>query len=78
MNTRRKVALLAAGLMTVSVLSAPAAVARPNCTDTNGKIRCETNGSVSIKAVPQTRAQQPGQQMLGGIGGPRRGGVWGW
>ncbi|RWA20611.1 hypothetical protein MBRU_02830 [Mycolicibacterium brumae DSM 44177] len=63
--------------MSVSLISAPGAMARPNCRESGGKTRCETNGSTSIKAVPQTRAQQPGQG-LGGIGGVRRDTLFGW
>jgi len=60
----------------ISLISAPTAAARPTCHEAGGATRCETNGSVSIKAVPQTRAH--GSTMPGGIGGMRRGMLWGW
>ena len=69
-------AFAAAVLVGASLVSAPVAAARPTCHDTNGMVRCETNGSTSLKAVPQTRAGAP--QMIGGIGGMRRGVMWGW
>ena len=70
------VAVAIAGLLAVTPVGAPVAAARPDCTDVGSQIRCETNGSVSIKAVPQTRAH--GSTMPGGIGGMRRGMLWGW
>lgn len=76
MNLRGKSALFAAGLVVISLISAPTAAARPTCHEAGGATRCETNGSVSIKAVPQTRAH--GSTMPGGIGGMRRGMLWGW
>lgn len=76
MKLRGKGALLAVGLMALTVLVAPSADARPTCNEAGGVTRCETNGSVSIKAVPQTRAPNAG--MIGGIGGMRRGMIWGW
>lgn len=78
MKLRGKGALLMAGLMVTTLMSAPSAVARPTCTEAGGGTRCETNGSVSIKAVPQTRAPNAGMGMIGGIGGMRRGMIWGW
>ncbi|ANW65060.1 hypothetical protein BCA37_16975 [Mycobacterium sp. djl-10] len=41
------------------VASAPVAQARQTCRETSSHVRCETNGSVSIKAVPTTRATPP-------------------
>lgn len=52
----RSVAMLATGVMVASILSAPVAVARPTCQDGGSTKRCETRGSTSIKAVPQTSA----------------------
>ncbi|UWW07707.1 hypothetical protein [Mycolicibacterium brumae] len=71
-------ALAATGLIVVSMISSPVAGARQSCRDTGGAIRCETSGSTSIKAVPQTRAMGPQAGMIGGIGGLRRGMLWGW
>ncbi|BBZ00251.1 hypothetical protein [Mycolicibacterium fallax] len=76
MNLRGKSALFAAGLVVISLISAPTAAARPTCHEAGGATRCETNGSVSIKAVPQTRAPSAGQLMMPGMG--RRGLMWGW
>lgn len=53
---RVAVAVAIAGLLAVTPVGAPVAAARPDCTDVGSQIRCETNGSVSIKAVPGTRA----------------------
>ncbi len=78
MKLRGKSALLMAALMVTTLLSAPSAAARPTCNEAGGVTRCETNGSVSIKAVPQTRAPNAGMGMIGGIGGVRRGMIWGW
>lgn len=72
MKLRNKSAAVAAGLMAVSMVAAPMvtaaeADARPVCQETSHKVRCDTNGSTSIKVVPQTRAPMVGQQM-GGMG----------
>ncbi|MCV7191941.1 hypothetical protein [Mycolicibacterium brumae] len=68
MKLRNKSAVAAAGLMAMSMVAAPMvtateAQARPVCEQTATKTRCETNGSTSIKVVPQTRAPMSGQQM---------------
>ena len=52
----RTTAVLLAGLMVTSIMSAPVAVARPTCQDNGSLQRCDTRGSTSIKAVPQTTA----------------------
>lgn len=49
-------ALVAVGTVTVALISAPTAGAAPTCQDAGSVVRCQTNGSVSIKAVPGTRA----------------------
>ncbi|WKG02349.1 hypothetical protein [Mycolicibacterium sp. HK-90] len=53
---RGKFAFAMAGLVAVSVISAPVAAARPTCQDTATKTICTTNGSTSIKARPGTTA----------------------
>lgn len=78
MILRSGTVLAAASLVALSLIAPPVAAARQTCHDTGGGVRCETNGSVSIKAVPQTRAPQAGAGMIGGIGGVRRGMIWGW
>ena len=52
MAVRGKSSVLLVGLVAASLLSAPLAGARQTCQDAGSHIRCETNGSVSIKAVP--------------------------
>jgi hypothetical protein len=48
--------LVATSVVAVSLVSAPLAGAQATCRETGGLVRCETNGSVSIKAVPTTVA----------------------
>lgn len=48
-------------VVAAAIVSAPVAEARQTCHDAGSHVRCETNGSVSIKAVPTTRAPQPWQ-----------------
>ena len=43
-------------LIAVALISAPQAGATATCHDAGSVTRCETNGSVSIKTVPSTRA----------------------
>ncbi|MGU3502795.1 hypothetical protein [Mycobacterium sp. C31M] len=49
-------ALVAVGAASVALISAPTVGATPTCQDAGSVVRCQTNGSVSIKAVPGTRA----------------------
>ncbi len=63
MTFQRTGALMFVGVAVAAVISAPVAGARPTCQDAGSHVRCETNGSVSIKAVPQTRAPHVGQVM---------------
>ncbi len=56
MATRRTSSVLLAGVIAASLIAAPVAHARQTCHDAGSHVRCETNGSVSIKAVPTTRA----------------------
>lgn len=72
MTKRALGAALLVGTVAMTLLSAPVAGARPTCHDAGSNIRCETNGSVSIKAVPTTRAPNAGMMM------PRRGGMGMW
>lgn len=48
--------LLTASVVVGALISAPVASAQPTCQDAGTVTRCQTNGSVSIKAVPGTRA----------------------
>lgn len=48
--------LVMTGVVVAALISAPAANAMPTCQDAGSVTRCQTNGSVSIKAVPGTRA----------------------
>jgi len=55
----KSAALLMAGLAAaavVTVVTAPAADARPFCDEAGGTTICQTNGSISIKATPGTSA----------------------
>jgi len=73
MATRHKAALLLAGLTVAAGVSAPVAVARPTCQQTDFKSICATRGSVSIKARPGTVAPPaniPHMPFLG-MGGRR-------
>ncbi|BBY75685.1 hypothetical protein MPRF_25840 [Mycolicibacterium parafortuitum] len=47
---------LTAGAAGVLLGSAPTAAAQATCQEAGSLVRCQTNGSVSIKAVPGTRA----------------------
>lgn len=47
--------MVLAGLLAVPLVWAPAADAK-TCQEFGGTIRCQTNGSVSIKTVPTPRA----------------------
>jgi len=51
-----KTALMLAGLTVAAGVSAPMAIARPSCQQTDFKSVCQTRGSVSIKARPGTTA----------------------
>jgi hypothetical protein len=73
MTLRGKCSFLPVGALVAALISAPAAAAMPTCQDVGGNVRCETSGSVSIKAVPQTRAPHVGE-----INPPRRGIIWSW
>ncbi len=69
MNKRTLGSMLMAGAAVLSLLSAPVSNARPNCVDNgSGTRRCETNGSTSIKAVPNRSAAN--------VGIVQRRGVW--
>ena len=61
MAKRGKSSVLLVGVIAASLISAPIAEARQTGHDAGGVVRCETNGSVSIKTVPTTRAPQAGQ-----------------
>ncbi|MEE6166050.1 MULTISPECIES: hypothetical protein [unclassified Mycolicibacterium] len=76
MTTCGKCSLLVVAVMVVSLLSAPVAGARQTCHDAGGVVRCETSGSVSLKATPQSRAPHVGQ--INGDTDRRRGIIWSW
>ncbi|PQP52152.1 hypothetical protein C6A88_06545 [Mycolicibacterium austroafricanum] len=48
--------VLMTSVVAALLVSAPPASAQANCQEAGSLVRCETNGSVSIKAVPGTRA----------------------
>ncbi|MFN8226683.1 MAG: hypothetical protein U0R18_08195 [Mycobacterium sp.] len=48
--------ILATSVVAAPLISSPVAGAQPTCQDAGSHIRCQTNGSVSIKAVPTTLA----------------------
>jgi len=64
--------MLLAGLAAVTVMEAPGADARRTCHDTGGATVCQTNGSVSVKAVPQTTAPPAIMPMNPWLGAPGR------
>ncbi len=71
MTIRKKTALLVASAAVVAGVSAPVAMARPTCQQTDFKSICATNGSVAIKARPGTvapPANMPHVPWLGGAG----------
>jgi hypothetical protein len=76
MTMRGKSSLLAVAVIAASLLSAPLAGARQTCHDAGGVVRCETSGSVSLKATPQARAPHVGQ--INGDRDRRRGIIWSW
>ncbi len=50
------IATLVASAVAAALVSAPLASAQATCQEAGSLVRCETNGSVSIKTVPATRA----------------------
>jgi hypothetical protein len=64
--------MLLAGLAAVAVVAAPAADARRTCHDTGGSTICQTNGSVSVKAIPTTTAPPAIMPMMPWLGMPGR------
>ena len=78
MTKRATCSLLAAVAMGVSLVSAPVAAAGPTCLDAGGHVRCETSGSVSIRAVPETRAPHVGEINAPRAQNRRRGLVLSW
>lgn len=77
MKIQGKISLLTTAVVAASLVSAPAASARQTCHDAGSHVMCETSGSVSIKAVPQTRAPHVGEITPTGRD-RRRGIVWSW
>lgn len=65
--------LLLASVTVGPLISAPVAGAMPTCQDAGSVVRCETHGSVSIKAVPTPRAP-----TVADINQRNRGIVWSW
>lgn len=76
MTVRGKSSLLAVVFLMTSLVLAPVAGARQTCHDAGGVVRCETSGSVSLKATPQARAPHVGQ--INGDRDRRRGITWSW
>ena len=77
MTMRGKSSLLPVAVLVASLISAPMAGAQPTCQEAGSLVRCETSGSVSIKAVPQSRAPHVGAITPGRRArGP--GLVWSW
>ena len=76
MTVRGKSSLVASVLFVASLVSAPVAGARQTCHDAGSVVRCETSGSVSLKATPEARAPHVGQ--INGDRNSRRGIVWSW
>lgn len=76
LTVRRKSALLLAALTLTSLVSAPVAGARQTCHDAGSVVRCETSGSVALKATPEARAPHVGQ--INGDRNRRRGITWSW
>ncbi|QEN14944.1 hypothetical protein ACQ856_25040 [Mycolicibacterium psychrotolerans] len=77
MNVRGKISLLTTAVVAASLISAPVAGARQTCHDAGSHVMCETSGSVSIKAVPQTRAPNV-SEITPNSRDRRRGIVWSW
>lgn len=76
MTVRGQSSLVASVLLVASLVSAPVAGARQTCHDAGSVVRCETSGSVSLKATPEARAPHVGQ--INGDRNWRRGIVWSW
>ena len=76
MTVAGKSSLVASVLLVASLVSAPVAGARQTCHDAGSVVRCETSGSVSLKATPDARAPHVGQ--INADRNPRRGIVWSW
>lgn len=70
MAIRHKAALVLAGLTVAAGVSAPVALARPTCQQTDFKSICQTNGSVSIKARPGTVAPPANMPHMPFLGSP--------
>lgn len=62
------VAAAVSGIAVGAVISAPVSQARPVCDDVNGTNKCQTNGSVSIKARPGTTAPPANQPVFPWMG----------
>ena len=58
----------AAGIAVSAVISAPVSQARPACDDVNGINKCQTRGSVSIKAQPGVKAPPANQPVYPWMG----------
>lgn len=66
MTVGGKSSVLLVGVIVASLISAPVADARQTCHEAGSVVRCETNGSVSIKAVPTQRAPHAGNNAAEG------------
>ena len=70
MTNQGKLAMLVVGVAVAAGVSAPVAVALPNCQTVGQTSTCRTNGSVSIKTTPG-RSVAPNQGIPWFITDPR-------
>ena len=70
MTNQGKLAMLVVGVAVAAGVSAPIAVALPNCQTVGQTSTCRTNGSVSIKTTPG-RSVAPNQGIPWFITDPR-------
>lgn len=61
-----------AALVGASLITAPAASARPTCQSSPETTICQTNGSTSIKVRPGTTAPSANQPFIPWLGFPGR------
>ncbi|MEI7545726.1 MAG: hypothetical protein WCJ53_12990 [Mycobacteriaceae bacterium] len=72
MTNRGAVAWVMAAVAAATLVSAPAASARPVCEDAGNQTICQTNGSISIKSRPGTTASPANQPQINWHIGRRR------
>lgn len=64
MTQLRTLAILTASVAAVSMISAPAAGARPTCRNTGTATICESEGNISVAATPGTKAPPANRPQL--------------